>query len=91
VNLHTWRVKTLAQPDTLESHYRNIVESLDIAIATIENLMEDPIFVDNIHGEQELSLDLTLELLDTIMHQFEPDEAPEGDDYPVIDDSYDAE
>ena len=81
----------MAQPDTLESHYRNIVESLDIAIATIENLMEDPIFVDNIHGEQELSLDLTLELLDTIMHQFEPDEAPEGDDYPVIDDSYDAE
>lgn len=81
----------MAQPDTLESHYRNIVESLDIAIATIENLMEDPIFVDNIHGEQELSLDLTLELLDTIMHQFEPDETPEGDDYPVIDDSYDAE
>lgn len=81
----------MSQSDTIESRYRQIVESLDGIMTTLEELMEDPIFIDNIHGEQELSLDLTLELLDTIMNQFEPDDAPEGDDYPVIDDSYDAE
>lgn len=91
MNLYTWGVQALSQSDTIESRYRQIVESLDGIMTTLEDLMEDPIFIDNIHGEQELSLDLTLELLDTIMNQFEPDETPEGDDYPVIDDSYDAE
>ena len=34
--------------------------------------MEDPLFVDNIHGEQELSLDQTVELLSGIRSNFLP-------------------
>ena len=34
--------------------------------------MEDPLFIDNIHGEQELSLDQSVELLNNIRVQFLP-------------------
>lgn len=61
-------------------------------MSTIEDLIEDPIFMDGIHGEQELSLDLTLELLETIASQFDPEEEGDEDDgYPKFDESYDAD
>jgi hypothetical protein len=91
VNLYTWRVQTLAKPDTIEKRYQEIIGSLDQIMTTLEDLMEDPLFVDNIHGEQELSLDLTLELLETITRQFEPDEEEVEDGYPNFDDTYDTE
>jgi len=34
--------------------------------------MEDPLFIDGIHGEQELSLDQALELIKGIKDQFKP-------------------
>lgn len=91
MNLYTWGVRTLSKPETLEIRYKEILASLDQIMTTLEDLMEDPIFVDNIHGEQELSLDLTFELLETIMSQFEPEEEEEERGYPLLDDSYDAE
>ena len=39
----------------------------------IDWLMEDPLFIDNIHGEQELSLDQAVELFNNIRVQFLPD------------------
>jgi hypothetical protein len=48
--------------------------------------------MDNIHGEQELSLDLTLELFETIASQFDPEESEESDDDMFKpDDSFDAD
>ena len=38
----------------------------------ITHLLEDPLFIDSIHGEQEAGLDLTLELLDNIMDRIRP-------------------
>jgi hypothetical protein len=36
-------------------------------------LMDDPIFLDTIHGEQELALDQALEMIDNIKYNFEPE------------------
>ncbi len=35
--------------------------------------MDDPIFLDTIHGEQELALDQALEMIDNIKYNFEPE------------------
>jgi hypothetical protein len=74
VNLHTWWTKAVAQTDTLDVRFQNIMDKLDLIMTTIEDLIEDSVFMDNIHGEQELSLDLTLELFETIASQFDPEE-----------------
>ena len=77
--------------DSLDQQLKEILDKLDVIIVTLEDLMENPIFLDNIHGEQEMSLDLALELLDSIAARFEPAEesAPQ---YPLtVDDSYDAD
>jgi hypothetical protein len=58
---------------TKESHYEKIVETVDSMLRDIDELMEDPLFINNIHGEQELSLDQAIELLSNIRVQFLPD------------------
>tara|TARA_B100000579_G_scaffold176233_1_gene143575 strand:- start:232 stop:483 length:252 start_codon:yes stop_codon:yes gene_type:complete len=58
---------------TKESHYEKIVEIVDSMLRDIDELMEDPLFINNIHGEQELSLDQAIELLSNIRVQFLPD------------------
>jgi hypothetical protein len=89
VNLYTYAVKTMAS-DSLDKHCEKILERLETIITMLEDLLEDPIFLDHIHGEQEMSLDLALEVLDGIAAKFEPEAAsvPRG---PIpVDDSYDA-
>ena len=53
-------------------HHQDVVKKIDSMLTNIEILMEDPLFIDNIHGEQELSLDQSLELLKAIRSQFIP-------------------
>ncbi len=70
---------------------KTINEKLFELIATIDELLEEPVFLDNIDGEQELALDWTIEMLLKIKSKFEP-EALKVPQYPLqIDDSYDAE
>jgi|TARA_R100000781_G_C3966489_1_gene88603 hypothetical protein len=57
---------------SLETHYKEIVKTLNTVLKNIEGMQEDPLFIDNIHGEQELNLDQTVELLKGIKVQFEP-------------------
>jgi len=90
VNLHTWWTKTVAQTDTLDVRFQTIMDKIDLVMTTIEDLIEDPVFMDNIHGEQELSLDLTLELFETIASQIDPEGEESDDDMFKPDDSYDA-
>ena len=71
MNVHSYMLSIL-EP-TKESHYEKIVETIDSMMRDIDELMEDPLFIDNIHGEQELSLDQTIELLSNIRVQFLPD------------------
>ena len=70
MNIHSYMLSTL-EP-TKESHYVKIVETVDSMLRDIDELMEDPLFIDNIHGEQELSLDQSVELLNNIRVQFLP-------------------
>ena len=71
MNVHSYMLSIL-EP-TKESHYEKIVETVDSMMRDIDELMEDPLFINNIHGEQELSLDQTIELLSNIRVQFLPD------------------
>ena len=81
----------MAQTDTLDVRFQNIMDKIDLVMTTIEDLIEDPVFMDNIHGEQELSLDLTLELFETIAAQLDPEGEESDDDMFKPDDSYDAD
>ncbi len=71
MNLHTHMVKTLKKKSKTEQ-YATIVTKVDGILKTIEDLMEDSLFIDGIHGEQELSLDLAVELFTGIRSSFIP-------------------
>lgn len=62
----------MASDSSFEKRFEQIGQSLQAVYETLDDLMEDPLFIDNIHGEQELGLDQTMELLDSIMQHFEP-------------------
>ena len=71
MNNHTYVLSTLEKSKT--KHYEKIVETVDSMLRDVDWLMEDPLFIDNIHGEQELSLDQAVELFNNIRVQFLPD------------------
>ena len=48
------------------------VEKLSNIYSEITHLLEDPLFIDSIHGEQEAGLDLSLELIDNIIQRITP-------------------
>ena len=56
------------------------IEVLRDVQTKLTNLLEDPFFIDSIHGEQEMGLDLTMELLDNIIARIDPkDTQPRAD------------
>lgn len=72
-NLYTYMVKTMKKSPSAAAHYKGILKKVDEVLKTIEDLQEDPLFIDKIHGEQELSLDQSLELFSGIRVHFAPD------------------
>lgn len=62
----------MAASEPIDRHYGMIVNQLTLIITHLDELLEDPLFIDNIHGEQELNLDFALEQLEAIRSQFEP-------------------
>ena len=64
---------TAMQSDTnMKKHYKLVVQNLENILKNIDTLREDPLFIDNIHGEQELGLDQAIEMLTAIKNQFIP-------------------
>tara|TARA_R100001082_G_scaffold85475_1_gene52042 strand:+ start:1547 stop:1804 length:258 start_codon:yes stop_codon:yes gene_type:complete len=64
---------TAMQTDTnMKKHYKLVVQNLENILKNIDTLREDPLFIDNIHGEQELGLDQAIEMLTAIKNQFIP-------------------
>tara|TARA_R100001443_G_scaffold91098_2_gene97724 strand:+ start:176 stop:421 length:246 start_codon:yes stop_codon:yes gene_type:complete len=55
-----------------DKDYKKIVGKVDTLLKTVKELIKDPVFNTNIHGEQELSLDQTIELFTAIRDQFDP-------------------
>ena len=70
---------TAMQSNTnMKKHYKLVVQNLENILKNIDTLREDPLFIDNIHGEQELGLDQAIEMLTAIKNQFIPlNETPE--------------
>lgn len=79
----------MIKTESLDKRYEVIVDKLNLILNTLEDLIENPIFLDTIHGEQELALDITLELIDQITSQFQPKDAVEESLLLITDDSYD--
>ena len=73
MNIHTYVLSTLDKSKI--KHHEKIVETIDSMLRDIDWLMEDPLFIDNIHGEQELNLDQTIELFNGIRSHFLPPNA----------------
>ena len=71
-NLYTYMIKSMKQNTDMLKHHKGVVKRLDSILKDVEILMEDPLFIDGIHGEQELSLDQALELIKGIKDQFKP-------------------
>ena len=71
-NLYTYMISAMKQNRDMVKHHKTVVTTLDSILKDIEMLLEDPLFIDGIHGEQELSLDQALELLKAIKEQFIP-------------------
>ena len=60
----------LKEKTDIKKHHSNILKKVDIVLKHIDDLREDPLFIEQIHGEQELSLDQTIELLVGIRTKF---------------------
>ena len=71
-NLYTFMIADMKKKVPLETHHKEVVKRLDAVLKTVEDLQEDPLFIDNIHGEQELNLDQSIELFKGIRVQFTP-------------------
>jgi len=70
MNLHTFMIMKLKEKTDIKKHHSNILRKVDTVLKHIDDLREDPLFIDQIHGEQELSLDQTIELLVGIRTKF---------------------
>ena len=60
----------LKEKTDIKKHQSNILKKVDIVLKHIDDLREDPLFIDKIHGELELSLDHPIELLCVIRTHF---------------------
>jgi hypothetical protein len=91
MNLHSFAIQTMKETDPASKHYKAIATELAKIIEGLDDLLENPIFIDNIDGEQEINLDRALELLFQMRERFVPD-APAPDFDPAFEsESFDAE
>ena len=64
----------LKEKTDIKKHHTNVLRKIDTVLKHIDDLREDPLFINNIHGEQELNLDQTIELLIGIRDHFITDQ-----------------
>lgn len=73
MNLYTVYVKAMKMRQTpADQKHNEFIEVLQSVHTKLTNLLEDPLFIDSIHGEQEMGLDLALELIDNIIARIDP-------------------
>ena len=63
-------IMKLKEKTDIKKHHANILKKIDYVLKHIDDLREVPLFIEKIHGEQELSLDQTIELLVGIRTHF---------------------
>jgi hypothetical protein len=69
----------MSSAQSFEKRFEHIYASLQSVYQTLDDLMEDPIFIDNIHGEQEIALDQAADLMADLLDQFDPQEEEQGE------------
>ena len=69
-------IMKLKEKTDIKKHHSNILRKIDTVLKHLDDLREDPLFIEQIHGEQELSLDQTIELFNGIRSHFLPPNAP---------------
>ena len=74
MNLHTVMLMKLKEKTDIKKQHASILKKVDTVLKHIDDLREDPLFIEKIHGEQELSLDQTIELLTGIRTHFITDQ-----------------
>ena len=81
MNLYSAYVKTMKiRQSPADQKQLEFIEVLFNVKSTLANLLEDPLFIDSIHGEQEMGLDLALDLIDNIIARIDPkDTQPQAD------------
>ena len=72
MNLHTVSLMAVKEKTDLVKHHASICKKIDGILKTVDGLRSDPLFIDNIHGEQELNLDQAIELLHSVKVKFLP-------------------
>jgi hypothetical protein len=77
--------------EVIDDHFHQILQQIRGIINTIDELIENPVFIDNITGEQDLHLDRAIELFEAMEEQFEPDPGPAPFEPRMADDSFDAD
>lgn len=77
--------------EAIDDHFYQILQQLRGIINTIDELIENPVFIDNINGEQDLNLDRAIELFEAMVEQFEPAPEPTPFEPRMVDESYDAD
>ena len=90
MNLHTYAIRTMSK-ESIDEHFHQVLSLLRGIINTIDELFENPVFINNIEGEQELSLDRSLELFEALAEQFEPAAEPVPFEPRLLDESFDAD
>jgi hypothetical protein len=55
----------------LKTEFESIQRRLDAITNELDELLENPVFINTIHGEQEMQLELTIELLESITSKFQ--------------------
>jgi len=73
MNLHTVYIRTMKMRQSpADQKQEEFIAVLRNVHSQLTNLLEDPFFIDSIHGEQEMGLDLALELMDNIIARMDP-------------------
>jgi len=73
MNLYTAYVNAMKiRQSPADQKQLEFIELLRNVQSTLANLLEDPLFIDSIHGEQEMGLDLALDLMDNIIARIDP-------------------
>jgi len=59
---------------SMDQSYQRICHHLGSVLTYLDELMENPIFITNIHGEQEIAIEQAAELFETLIDRFSPQE-----------------
>lgn len=68
MNLYTYTLHLMKKADTVEERFLKFQTKLLGMMKTIDELLEDPLFMDAISGTEEVGLDQTKEFFDNIIN-----------------------